>query len=268
MRRIRIAGLCLVAICAMSLIASASASAFAPEIGRCVKKAKAEGTGFSEAKCLKAGTGTTAKYEWKAGPEAGKGNFTTSGGTSLLETKGGKKVKCTSEESTGTFSNATEETTTVEFSGCESAGLPCTTAGKTEGHLATEPLVGTFADEKPATEKSVITVLKLKPVSGEFFIKFKCIGLSIEVGAKGVEKGEGATQGNGILVKIKNDAMHPSEILKYTQTKGVQKPDVETTGPSPTYLESSFEKTKFEQSGQTVTSTVKYETTYELKAKE
>ena len=39
MRRIRIAGLCLVAVFAMSAIASATASAEAPEFGQCLKNA-------------------------------------------------------------------------------------------------------------------------------------------------------------------------------------------------------------------------------------
>lgn len=268
MRRIKIAGLCLVAVFAISVMASATASAALPEIGRCVKKAKAEGTGYSDSKCTKEGTGTKAKYEWKAGPEAGKEHFTSTGGAGLLETIHGKKVKCSTQgASEGVLNSATEETTKVTFAGCESATFPCTTSPKKSGELETEKLTGTFGYENKLKKK---TALKLTPSSGEFFIVFKCLGLTVEVGAKGIKKGGGATAGNGILVPIKNDKMAAVEKLKYNEAKGVQKPTVWEGTPTPTWLESDFgteaEPGEFEQSGQKITSTITYDTTYELKA--
>src|ERR1700694_3684726 len=122
MRRIRIAGLCLVAVFVVSVAMSATASAAAPEFGRCIKKAKAEGTGFSDAGCTKAVTGATAKYEWAPGFGA-KNKFTTTGGAPTLATKGDKTVTCTSETSSGKYvtgSDNKHETTTVEFAGCKS----------------------------------------------------------------------------------------------------------------------------------------------------
>ncbi|MGD0452433.1 MAG: hypothetical protein ABSB69_02440 [Solirubrobacteraceae bacterium] len=52
---------------AISVVAVATASAEAPEFGRCVKKAKAEGSGYSNAGCTTE-VGSGAKYEWKSGP--------------------------------------------------------------------------------------------------------------------------------------------------------------------------------------------------------
>lgn len=75
MRRFGILGLCLMAALAVSAVAVASASAEAPEYGRCIKKAKAEGAGYSNAACTTA-VGTGAKFEWAAGPGP-KARFTS-----------------------------------------------------------------------------------------------------------------------------------------------------------------------------------------------
>jgi hypothetical protein len=75
MRRIGILGLCVLAALAISSVAVATASAEAPEFGRCIKKAKAEGAGYSDAGCTTA-VGSGAKYEWLSGPGA-KAHFTS-----------------------------------------------------------------------------------------------------------------------------------------------------------------------------------------------
>jgi len=62
-------GLCLIAVFAIGAVATTSASAAAPEFGRCVKKAKAEGSGFSNAGCT-AAVGSEAKWEWLSGAKA------------------------------------------------------------------------------------------------------------------------------------------------------------------------------------------------------
>jgi len=59
--------LCLVAAFAISAIAVASASAAAPEFGRCIKKATKGGEGYSNGVCTD-GVSTNAKYEWQPGP--------------------------------------------------------------------------------------------------------------------------------------------------------------------------------------------------------
>jgi hypothetical protein len=75
MSRLRMIGLCLVAVVAIGAVAAASASAEAPEYGRCIKKAKTEGAGFSDANCNSA-VGAEGKYEWIAGPGP-KAKFTS-----------------------------------------------------------------------------------------------------------------------------------------------------------------------------------------------
>jgi hypothetical protein len=266
MRRIRIAGLCLVAAFVVSVAATATASAAAPEFGRCVKETavnKVYSGSYSDSKCTKAVSeaekAKKGKYEWEAGFGA-KNKFTTSGGASTLATAGGKTVTCTGESSTGEYlkdGTNKKESTTVEFQGCKSNGFACTTAGKATGELETNELIGEVGFENKAAKK---TALKLTPAASAKgkFIEFKCVGLEVKVRGKGEESGA------GILVNIKNDKMTTTESLKYKATKGIQKP-IKWEGPNPeTYLESKFETLGWEKSGQTVTSTVKNEEALEL----
>ena len=73
MTRPRSIVLCVLVALAVGLIASATASAAAPEFGRCIKKAKAEGAGYGDGKCTEA-VGSGAKWEWSPGPGP-KANF-------------------------------------------------------------------------------------------------------------------------------------------------------------------------------------------------
>jgi hypothetical protein len=266
MRRVRIAGLCLVAALVASVAATATASAAAPEFGRCLKNVpvgKKYSGSYSDSKCTKAVAPaekeSKGKYEWLPGPGP-KNGFTSSGGTATLATKGGKTVTCTSEKSSGEFIAGTDnkhEQTTVEFAGCKSNTFACTTAGKASGELVTNELLGEVGFENAAKKKTALKLYPAPSAKGKF-IEFKCIGLEVKVRGKGEEAGA------GILVNVKNDKMTATETLKYKATKGVQKP-VKWEGPNPeTYLESNFENLGYEQSGQTITSTVKGEEPLEL----
>jgi hypothetical protein len=251
MKRISIAGLCsVVATVALSMLAVAGASAAAPEYGRCLKKAKAEGNGYTSSKCTVAGEGTKAKYEWL--PGAGKHKFTTSGGAGKLETVDGKTVTCERESSEGEFNptNFKQETTSVRFAGCKSSGFSCTTEGLKEGELETRELLGEVGFE--AGKKTALE-LRPGPTAEGLFIVFKCIGIKIEVRPHG-----------GILVPIKNDKMKTSETLKYKATKGKQKPVKWANSSEEQYLESNFAEEGYEQAGETITSVVKGEEALEL----
>jgi len=237
----------------MSAIASATASAEAPEFGKCTKKTGA-GSNFSDKGCTKEVAKGTGAYEWVGGAAGLK--FKTTGGVATLLTTKGESVTCESEKSSGSYlsGNNKEEETTVEFAGCKSNGLTCTTAGKNPGELVTNPLIGIVGYEKAPGAKGRKTVLQLHPAaSGGHFIDFKCTA-ALEIEVRGAEGANG-----GILVKIKNDKMVTKEVLKYTQAKGIQKP--KTWVPPAGYqknqfLESNFQKAGFGPSGQTITSTV------------
>jgi hypothetical protein len=68
MRRLSVIGLCLIAAFAISAVAVASASAAAPEYGRCIKKTgKPSGEGYSNANCT-THVSAEGRYTWEPGP--------------------------------------------------------------------------------------------------------------------------------------------------------------------------------------------------------
>jgi hypothetical protein len=249
MKPITVVYACLLAAVVLSGVCAAGASAEAPEFGQCLKKAEAGGVGYTESKCETAGEESKAKYEWLPGAEAGKNSFVMSGSTLTWATKGGKTMTCTSQKAKGEYSltNSKQFASIVwEFAGCVTSGFKCTSEGRSSGELVFNQLAGEVGFESVAGK---MTALKLYPdasAKGKF-INFKCVGLEL------AWRGKGEDPAAGILVNIKNDKMTATETLKYTASKGVQKP-VEWEGvPTETYMESSFEKLPFEQAGWTLT---------------
>jgi hypothetical protein len=140
MKRLRLAGLGLMAILALSAVASATASATLPE--------------FSPA------SGVTLK---------GKAV-----GNAILETKSGTKVKCTGGSSGGEVTaEKTVSKVKIIFTGCESSGFKCKTPGAASGELVTEELTGTLGYISKAGKEVGIL---FKPTSGTKFIEFECVG--------------------------------------------------------------------------------------------
>lgn len=241
MRRLRLAGLCLGAVFAISATMVASASAFSPpEIGRCVKVA---GTGkFTSSSCIKEEKGKKVgkgDYEWLPGAESAK--FKTTGGTGTLQTVVGTTVVCKTEESGGEFTGTkTVGGIVVRFAKCESAGFTCNTAGAKEGEIVTNPLEGRIGFENKAKKK---IALDLFPASGDggLYATFNC-GSSLHI-----------TVGGSVLVPVTADKMLTSLTLKYTEKKGIQKP-VKLEGEPEDVLISEINGKKPEQSGITITS--------------
>lgn len=236
MRTLKAMALALVAVFAMSAVAAGTASAAAPEVGRCVKVAAGTGK-FSSATCIKEKAG--GSYEWL--PGAVKNKFTTKGGVATLQTVAGTAVGCKTETSGGEY-NSTKTVTNVivTFKECASAGLKCNTTGQGEGELVTNPLEGKLGFENKAKKK---VAFDLFPAAGDggLFITFNCSGLHLEV------EGE-------VLVNFPADKMTSSVTLKYSGKKGKQKPE-KFEGEPPSILETSIDKAPFEQSGQTITTT-------------
>jgi len=144
MRRIRIAGLCLVAVFALGAFTAGSASAL-PEIGRCVAKA---GGKYSEANCNTKKTGGGFEFV----KNAVKKKFTSAAlpGKIQLEGASGTAITCTSQSATGEYleKGATPATKEVHlvvatFNGCE---IPLFKAKcqntATEGEIVTTKLKG------------------------------------------------------------------------------------------------------------------------------
>jgi hypothetical protein len=255
---LRLTRLCavLAAAVAVSAGAVASASASAPEFGRCLKAAKVGKafTGhFSDAACTKEVTeaerAKKGKFEWS--PGAVKKHQTTAGGKGVLTTVGGLGVKCETEHSTGEYSGSKEvKNVVVTFTGCESAGAACNTTGAASGELVTKDLEGIVGWESKAAHK---TAFDLYPEGKTgLFIEFACIGLTV------------AVRGS-VLVPITADKMEQTGTLKYASTGGRQAVE-HFEGEPNDILEASFRGGAFEQSGQTITTTLTNEEKLELNA--
>jgi hypothetical protein len=246
MRQIRIVGIWLVAALALSAVLAASASATAPEFGRCLKKKTKSLPAFSNSKCtLEAKETKTASYEWV--PGAGKTKFETKGGVGLLMTVTGNKVECKTETSTGEFFEGTNKEAgnmLIKFNECESLSLPCQTPGAQPGELVTNDVEALVGWENKALKKTGLELYPAKSVTSGLFIEFECSGLVIKVKGK-------------VLVPIKNDAMKTSETLKFVAKAGKQKPEKWEESSEKIFLESSFKGGPYTQSGQTITSTLK-----------
>ena len=245
MRKIGIAGLCLLVALTVGAIAVTSASATAPEYGRCLKKAKAEGKGYTSNKCTTAGEGTKAKYEWI--PGAGKTKFETKGGLGVLTSVNGQKVECKTESSTGEFfegNNKEAGNMLIKFNECETLNLTCSTPGAKAGELVTNGVEARVGWENKAKKKTALELYPAHSVSSGLFIEFECAGLVVKVKGK-------------VLVPIKNDAMKTSETLKFKDSKGKQKPEKWEESSEKVILESSFKGGPYEQSGQQISSVLK-----------
>ena len=254
MRRIKIVGLCLVAVFALAAMTAGSASATAPEFGRCLKVGTKALSNYDSSKCVKLAsedTGTEAEklakgnYSWF--PGVVKNKFTTKikeATIATLETVGGTKITCTGETSTGEFINTKEVgKMAVHFTGCETSKLKCESAGKPgEGVINTSPLGGPIGFETivvPASKDHLAN--ELHSESGNI-AEFSCAGLPVVV------KGS-------VLHKITANAMKLTATEKFTASKGKQKPEHFAGGvPKEHILETSTNGGPFEQSGQTITS--------------
>jgi hypothetical protein len=258
MRRIRIAGLCLVAVFVMGAVFAGAASAANPEYGRCIKEGAKEVTKYDSSKCTKLASedpGTEAEkikkgsYVWHAGPGPKPGFTAALKPTTIatLETKAGTKVTCKGLSSTGSYTGLKTVTITkTDFTSCESGGIKCNSSGAPEGTIKVKELEGELGvDTKgsPSTKDKIGNVLWPKggtATSGAEFVAFACGGLTVKVK-------------NSVISPVTSNAMKLSATVKFTASKGVQKPTKFEGGPN-MFLESKFtEIAPYEQSGQSAT---------------
>jgi hypothetical protein len=149
MKRIRIVGVVLVAVVAMSAIVAASASAAAPEYLICGKAAKSGKTytGKFTGKTCEASSKveTGGKYELAPWTAAKKTAFKNTNGKSVLTvyipgvgTVG--DTECAKGKGVGQVTGPNTGTTVVTFEKCESSGKTCTSAGAKKGDIVTQTL--------------------------------------------------------------------------------------------------------------------------------
>jgi hypothetical protein len=257
MRRIRIAGLCLVAVFVMGAVFAGAASAANPEYGRCIKEGAKEVSKYDSSKCIKLASedpGTEAEkikkgsYVWHAGPGPKAGFTAALKPTTIatLETKAGTKVTCKKLSAAGKYTGLkTVSTTKTDFEECESGGIKCNTPGAGIGVIKVKNLEGELGvDSKgtPSTKDKIGNVLWPEggtATSGSEFVEFACGGLTVKVK-------------NSVISPVTSNAMKLTATVKYTASKGVQKPTSFVGGP-PMFLESKFSAAPYEQSGQSAT---------------
>lgn len=161
MRRIKMMGLCLVAVVALTAVAVSSASAALPEFKVCAKATKVGKTytgKFSDKLCSVAEPKGEGKYELEGWEAAKKKAFKGKNGTSTLTSyipenvetpwTGGKAagvVTCKTGASVGEITGPKTETVIVEFKTCSSEGKKCTSVGSPKtGVIKTKALTATI----------------------------------------------------------------------------------------------------------------------------
>jgi hypothetical protein len=183
--RLKIMGLCLVAVFAMAAVVSASASAAEPAFYECAKLTAKPFTGkYTDKKCSKEASpgeiaeGKKNKYELQEGIGAKGKAFKGKGGKATLHTPAvGGVVECKSFKDEGHIATPTTENKVVStFTSCTSLGKKCTSPGAKAGSIVTKNLAGELGYINKA--KKEVGVL-LKPESGTVLAEFNCEGLEI-----------------------------------------------------------------------------------------
>lgn len=261
MRRIKIVGLCLVAVFAMGAVLAGTASAANPEYGRCIKEGVKKLNNYDSAKCLKLAsedTGTEAEklkkgsFVWHPGtpPKPGFTAVLKSGTIATLANKSGTKVTCEAMTSKGKYTGIkTQVVESTIFKECSSSAAPCSSAGANSGEIVVKELegeLGVISKGSPSTKDKIGNLLW--PVGGTAtsksqFVFFTCVGVLT------------ADVHNSLISPVTANAMKKTATVKFTAAKGLQKPKEFLGGPA-TFLETSFNSGPFEPSGQTETTIV------------
>src|SRR5690242_4727130 len=229
-------GACLVAVLAIGIVAASSASAFVrepPELGRCIKHT---GGHWKDGGCKTAAKlSSEQKFEWyPAYGEAENGEtklaekvkFTSvskEGTLIQLTTVTGEGIACKKQTAVGEATGPkTLTTSNIVFTGCAETGQKCTStnpkATKT-GEIKVKELDGLLGIEKFGETHAKDKVANLfKPASGTIFTEFECGGIPVTV------RGE-------VMNPLKANAMKLSATVKFTASKGKQKPEKFATDP-------------------------------------
>lgn len=120
--------------------------------------------------------------------QLGKFKFTSTSGTSKLETVGGRVIECTADSNTGEFTGEnTAGKVVVTFTGCKGpSGSTCTTSGKASGEIVTKEMSGELVDLEGTEEGAKkVGIYFNKGGTVSPLAEFECLNL-----------------GNGSLVKV------------------------------------------------------------------
>jgi hypothetical protein len=144
MKRIKIVGLCLVAMFAMSALATTAAQA--GEYGKCVKASPKNTGAYSDKNCQTL-VGSGGKYEWVSGVSPAM-SFTAKTKSAELVGAAGT-ISCKKSSTVGTIEGTKTNHEVVTFEGCEFKGAvtgECHSAGQGSGVIVTNKLETTLID--------------------------------------------------------------------------------------------------------------------------
>lgn len=147
MKRIKVVGLCLLAVFAVAAVAASGASA--AEVGECLKASPKNTGNYTDKSCQTKVVGT-GKYEWSPGTTPANSVYATKAKASRLFGVTGE-IKCSKQSSVGKWTGPKTQEVVVAFTGCE-AGAPLNAEchSKTPaaaGEIITNTLAGTILGE-------------------------------------------------------------------------------------------------------------------------
>jgi len=277
MRRIRIVGLCLVSVFALTAFMASSASAL-PEFGKCVKVAAGVESKYSDANCVVKHKGTGEFNRVKA-KEITKSKLTGASGTSFLEGESGVKIVCSSGTNVGelnkkgtSLSAKGVKNVVATFAGCgiPAFGLQCKSAGAGSEEIVTNTLEGSLVYKSKA-KKEVLQ--ELHPhLKGGAFASFECGGGAVTVVVKEKPVSEGGKEGHncifGVVPLANTDVMSNKGANTFTGSgteAGHQVPQTdEKLKPAKCNLESEVSGGEPEFSAQNQEVTITFEEAIEL----
>jgi len=268
MKRPRMMGLCLVAVCAIfALTASSSLAAFTnlPHYGKC--EVGNTSSKYSSPSCTKLAKPGAGKDEWVPIASIGAVPFKSAKekatGNAVLESVGGTKITCTGQvEKTGEYGPGNEVKNVIgEFSGCEALGFKCNSEGKEAGLINTLKLHGEPGIVKTETnQEKNIDGNDLRGEASEFLAEFSCGGAPVKVKGGVVVKAQADSTG-GVTGEYTNKMANKIEV-EFNAEKGKQIPEEwEPNGAGVSnskhekiieHLESSLSGGPYEASGQTL----------------
>ena len=243
MKRMKTAGLCLVAVLSLGALVAENAAASLPELGRCVHVGK--GGHFKGKKCFTPSPSGKGTYEWLPGP--GKENHfygVAAEPEPVLETVGGAKITCSAMVFEGEYTGPKTEKQAVFFSGCLLGGTkPCQTSPSKEGEMEATGIEGTLGFINKNLSKPKVG-WDLKHEGGGLWTEYTC-GSVAKMEVPVAYKLEGS-----VIGAIKHvDLMSEEESIKYTAEKGAQVPEAFENGMKETLLITNVVESKSSQAG-------------------
>ena len=284
MRSIKIAGLCLVAMFALSMVVAGSASAeeTKPYFGQC-QKVKESGTGNAgnsqcsvssaggewvevvggETECRETVTKGAGNYEDPGcTKKVAKKNyikvaepvetFSSTSGEGFLEATGTlgslEKLTCKTDSDAGRIIGPKEVRVKVTFKGCAALGGTDQCHSLNPLGAANEIIVNELKGQLGYIKKAAEVGLVLSPVSGTEFVEFECGSIKAKI--------RGAVIGR--FTSALNEYSR-SGTLTFEQSKGKQKPE-KLEGGVPSTLEISTNGgTSYEQAAEQNTDNLEYQ---------